>query len=86
MNLHELTDLVYRRGANPVGFAFSTAIHAELSQLWTHSDHSKTTFMGAPFVVDPGLEPEQFDVAFTEDAWRAILEGSVTLDVPIHKG
>lgn len=69
MNIQQLSDLVCRRGALPVGFAFSQAIYDELSRLWENSDHNKNKFMGVPFIVDPGLAPEQFDVAFTDEAW-----------------
>lgn len=78
LTLQQLDALRKAHGAAPVGFIVSTELHELLKSISTGDAAfikadpvgGGETFSGLPIVVDPAMPPDEFEIAFSAEAWR----------------
>lgn len=70
LSIIEMTKLVARAPAGVYGFIVSQKVYDELRRQVPQGFEGGNSFGGTPMVVDPDLQDEVCDVAFTAKGWR----------------
>ena len=76
MRLDELSKVLMDRKRIPAGFFVSLELWKAMEERWRQEGNGVTlgpgpeTFHGIKLAIDPDMPDMEFDVAFTEDAWR----------------